>query len=77
MENSPFSSRQSAAGIERLGYEKEEGLHYQYLDPDVFLPAAGQGILAVESRTEDAEMEEILAAIHSEKAECLLIAERA
>ena len=67
----------AAAGIERLGYEKEEGLHYQYLDSDVFLPAAGQGILAVESRTEDAGMEEILAAIHSEKAECLLMAERA
>ena len=66
----------AAAGIERLGYEKEEGLHYQYLDPDVFLPAAGQGILAVESRVEDAEMAEILAAIHSEKAECLLMAER-
>lgn len=67
----------AAAGIERLGYEKEEGIHYQYLDPDAFLPAAGQGILAVESRTEDAEMAEILAAIHSEKAECLLMAERA
>lgn len=67
----------AAAGIERLGYEKEEELHYQYLDPDVFLPAAGQGILAVESRTEDAQMAEILAAIHSEKAECLLMAERA
>ena len=67
----------AAAGIERLGYEKEKGIYYQYLDPDVFLPAAGQGILAVESRTEDAEMAEILAAIHSEKAECLLMAERA
>ena len=67
----------AAAGIERLGYEKEEGLHYQYLDPDVFLPAAGQGILAVESRTEDAEMAEVLATIHSEKAESLLMAERA
>ena len=67
----------AAAGIERLGYEKEEGLYYQYLDPDVFLPAAGQGILSVESRTKDTEMEEILAAIHSEKAECLLMAERA
>ena len=67
----------AAAGIERLGYEKEEGIHYQYLDPDVFLPAAGQGILAVESRVDDADMTEILAAIHSEKAECLLMAERA
>ena len=67
----------AAAGIERLGYEKEEGIHYQYLDPDVFLPAAGQGILAVESRVDDADMAEILVAIHSEKAECLLMAERA
>lgn len=41
----------AAAGIERLGYEKEEGLHYQYLDPDVFLPAAGQGILAVDRKS--------------------------
>lgn len=67
----------AAAGIERLGYEKEEGIYYQYLDPEVFLPAAGQGILAVESRVDDADMTEILAAIHSEKAECLLMAERA
>ena len=37
----------AAAGIERLGYQEEEGVFYQYLDPDVFLPAAGQGILAV------------------------------
>lgn len=67
----------AAAGIERLGYENEEGIHYEYLDPDHFLPAAGQGILAVESRTEDEEAAGILAAIHSPKAACLLEAERA
>ena len=66
----------AAAGIERLGIQEEEGIHYQYLDPEVFLPAAGQGILAVESRTEDGDMAEILAAIHSPKAACLLEAER-
>ncbi len=66
----------AAAGIERLGYEKEDGFFYEYLDPERFLPAAGQGILAVESRTDDAEMAEMLAAIHDEEAACLLAAER-
>ncbi len=67
----------AAAGIERLGYEKEEGLYYQYLDPEQFLPAAGQGILAVESRTEDEEMAQILEKIHCSQAKRLLTAERA
>mgnify|MGYP000722351829 CR=1 FL=1 len=62
----------AAAGIERLGYEKEDGFFYEYLDPERFLPAAGQGILAVESRTDDTEMAEMLAAIHDEEAACLL-----
>lgn len=67
----------AAAGIERLGYEKEKGLFYEYLDPEQFLPAAGQGILAVESRTEDIFIKGVLSAIHSEAAGCLLNAERA
>lgn len=66
----------AAAGIERLGYENEEEFHYEYLEPETFLPAAGQGILAVESRTDDAETAEMLAAIHDEEAACLLAAER-
>lgn len=66
----------AAAGIERLGYEKEEGFFYEYLDPERFLPAAGQGILAVESRTDDAEMAQMLAAIHDKEAAVLLTAER-
>ena len=67
----------AAAGIERLGMEEEEGIHYQYMDPKAFLPAAGQGILAVESRTDDEEMAPILTAINSSKAAGLLEAERA
>ena len=66
----------AAAGIERLGYEKEEEFHYEYLEPGTFLPAAGQGILAVESRTDDEETAEMLAAIHDAEAACLLAAER-
>ncbi|MDO5146243.1 MAG: hydroxymethylbilane synthase [Eubacteriales bacterium] len=67
----------AAAGVERLGCEQEEGIFYEYLNPEIFLPAAGQGILAVESRTEDGEMAEMLRAIHDEEAACLLEAERA
>ena len=66
----------AAAGIERLDLHQEEGIHYEYLDPETFLPAAGQGILAVESRTKDEEIKEVLSAIHSSQAELLLMAER-
>ena len=47
----------AAAGLERLGLEEPEGLKVRYLDDGSFLPAAGQGILAVEYRT--GELEEI------------------
>lgn len=39
----------AAAGIERLGIEKEPDLVYEYLDVDAMLPAAGQGIIAMEA----------------------------
>lgn len=66
----------AAAGIERLGLQEEKGIYCEYLDPDTFIPAAGQGLLAVESRMGDEAMREVLAAIHSDTAERLLIAER-
>ena len=62
----------AAAGIERLDLHEEQGIYYEYLDPDTFLPAAGQGILAVESRKDDREIAPVLAAIHSPEAACLL-----
>lgn len=67
----------AAAGITRLGYEQEEGVFYEYLEPETFLPAAGQGILAVESRMEDTEIRAMLEAIHDADAACILAAERA
>lgn len=66
----------AAAGIERLEYKDMEGIHFDYMDPEKFLPAAGQGILAVECRTEDPAMASVLAAINCEQAMCLLEAER-
>ncbi|MDO4555419.1 MAG: hydroxymethylbilane synthase, partial [Lachnospiraceae bacterium] len=65
----------AAAGLERLGYESDGEVHYDYMDTDEFLPAAGQGILAVESRNGD--WQEVLAALHSEQGACMLMAERA
>ncbi len=66
----------AAAGIERSGLTREEGIFVEYLDPKVFLPAAGQGILAVESRMDDEETRAILDRIHSDQAGMILHAER-
>lgn len=66
----------AAAGIERLDYAKMDGIFYEYLNSDVFLPAAGQGILAVESRNDDEQIAPVLKAINSVKAQILLSAER-
>ena len=64
----------AAAGLERLGLDKEEGIHLEYLDTDRFLPAAGQGILAVEAK--EGRFTEVLKAIHCEEAALELAAER-
>lgn len=45
----------AAAGVKRLGLE--EGTP---LDPDVMVPSPGQGIIAIESRSSDPELAEIL-----------------
>lgn len=44
----------AAAGVHRLGWEKN--LNFQYLDEEEFLYAPGQAALALECRSEDAEM---------------------
>lgn len=64
----------AAAGLERLGYENPEGLHLEYLDKEQFIPAPGQGILAVEIRA--GELAKVMAAIHCEDAAVMLKAER-
>lgn len=43
----------AAAGLERLGLEKEEDLCYRYLSYDEMIPAGGQGIVTVEGRQND------------------------
>mgnify|MGYP002512288489 CR=1 FL=1 len=64
----------AAAGLERLKLLKETDLHLEYLDPDTFLPAAGQGILAIEAK--EGHLTEVLSAIHCQEAALALEAER-
>lgn len=64
----------AAAGLERLGFDVLHGFYYEYMDESQFIPAAGQGILAVETRQED--LLDIRNAIHCEEAALMLHGER-
>ncbi len=41
------------AGLQRLGFETAQGLHVEPLRPNVMLPAAAQGALAIQIRSDD------------------------
>jgi hydroxymethylbilane synthase len=62
------------AALERLGREDEAGA---VLDPARFVPAPGQGTLALEARGEDARAREAAAAISDDDTLACLLAERA
>ncbi|MEP6821869.1 MAG: hydroxymethylbilane synthase, partial [Chthoniobacterales bacterium] len=63
------------AGLERLGYDCGRGavhfeshvLHTTILPTADFLPAGGQGIVALQARTDDADAKRALAAINHEE----------
>jgi len=61
------------AGLKRLGLDN---LVTEILEPEKFLPAPGQGLLAVEARTEDTETLDLLASIHSQESSWVASAER-
>ena len=62
------------AGLRRLGLEAEAAL---VLDPDLMVPAAGQGIVGVTVREDDLALRELLAAIEDPAARTVSTAERA
>jgi len=62
------------AGLQRLGRESEIGA---ILDPTRFVPAPGQGALALEGRAEDAHVREAVLTITDAPAFACLAAERA
>jgi len=63
----------AAAGLYRLGFAARIALA---LDPDVCMPAPGQGIIAIEIRDDDARVRERVARIDDPAAAAALAAER-
>jgi len=61
------------AGVERLGLADKISFCF---DPRQFIPAPAQGALAVQTRTDDAEMTEIISAIDDRIARTTAFAER-
>lgn len=64
----------AAAGLRRLRSEEAPGTP---LDPEAWLPAPGQGALAVQGRADDEPMAALFAAIDAEEARAAVAAERA
>lgn len=64
----------AAAGLKRLGFENRIAA---YLAFDEMLPQVGQGALAIETRTADAETNELVAVLNDEKTRACVEAERA
>jgi hydroxymethylbilane synthase len=62
------------AGLQRLGREDAVGT---LLDPARFVPAPGQGTLALQARSDDASVQEALAAVGCADSLTCLLAERA
>jgi hydroxymethylbilane synthase len=64
----------AAAGLSRLGLEARIGA---LLEPDVSLPAVGQGVIGIECRTDDAAVREAVQALEDPFARAAVSAERA
>ncbi|UCZ52128.1 hydroxymethylbilane synthase [Bacillus shivajii] len=65
----------AAAGLERVGWTKD--IVTEFLDPEICLPAVGQGALGIECREDDKEIVDLLAKINDETTEKTVAAERA
>lgn len=64
----------AAAGLERLG---RLDVVSQFLEPIQVLPAPGQGALALEARSDDSGVHEILGAVNHGQTHAAVVAERA
>lgn len=72
------------AGLERLGYDLSHGafdfdgrsFHVELLRPNDFLPAGGQGIIAIQTRTVDERMKDYVLTINHSTTLLALRAER-
>lgn len=62
------------AGLERMGWT--DRVDFEALDTDMMVPAVGQGVLAIESRKDDAEVTAILQLLHDDVTAKAATAER-
>lgn len=65
----------AAAGLKRLGIENDEKYDYHYFECEEFIPAGGQGIMAVEGRVDD-RICELGVRIQDEETKLCLVLER-
>ncbi len=63
----------AVAGLKRMGLEDRV---VEYLGPPDFLPAVGQGAIAVEIREDDDDVRELIAPLEDERARATTLAER-
>ncbi len=64
----------ASAGLNRMGWAERVT---EYFDPEIMLPAVGQGILAIEGRVGDERLERLLAPLNHYPTQIALRAERA
>ncbi|SIS50841.1 hydroxymethylbilane synthase [Salimicrobium flavidum] len=64
----------AAAGLKRMGWT--EDVVTEFLEPDVCVPAVGQGALAIQCRDGDSELRELVAKLNHEYTEATVTAER-
>lgn len=64
----------AAAGLSRMGWSKDTVT--QYLNPSLSVPAVGQGALAIECRSDDKELIELLHMLNDEETSLAVQAER-
>ncbi|MEL3974624.1 hydroxymethylbilane synthase [Rossellomorea oryzaecorticis] len=65
----------AAAGLSRMGWTSD--VVTEFLDPDLCLPAVGQGALSIECREDDEELLELLNQFSDEETTLTVTAERA
>ena len=64
----------AAAGLIRLGFQERITA---FIGPEQSLPAIGQGAVGIECRSDDAQVNELIAPLHHEETACCVLAERA
>lgn len=63
----------AAAGLKRLGYQAHVT---DYLSPARFLPAPGQGVIALQTRSDDAETSTFAEGLNCDRSQMAAVAER-